>query len=471
MIKTDNKIKTAFIRFVFVISTLPFLLSSGSDWVTGQESVSPDVSNKDLEIINALVLKARLFESFFKENNILSYDKLFPNGEKKNSIMTISIIHRSLFVSSPKKQKEDKDDTLYPYTILIGDTTESGGYRNLITLQYSNSAKRTLATYSEITQLSNVEIVFFDDGTPKYCHVKYYNKEIGWFDDTKMSRIEWDKSGNVLSKENMEWIRELPLSSIAVEPNKTILFQKHSVKIGTNTSKDQDIIEVLKRAESICLAKSIDDILPCCHFPLFDKKTASGELRIVNNCLQSVFFCCDKKNGEGISGYYISWNKDDNPEIYAEGDISSILLLRHSEKEINSFTSQKTISIDGNGIEVRFHPTGYPATYKTIVKNRLFGRQIEWNDKGEVISDIDLDIPKPWTDVSSSLLNQPEPIVMRTWTSRDGQFSVQAKYLSADETTVTIEKENGTKTTVEISKLSESDQKYVERQRDAKKNQ
>jgi hypothetical protein len=86
-----------------------------------------------------------------------------------------------------------------------------------------------------------------------------------------------------------------------------------------------------------------------------------------------------------------------------------------------------------------------------------------------VISDIDLDIPKPWTDVSSSLLNQPEPIVMRTWTNRDGQFSVQAKYLPANETTVIIEKENGTRTTVEISKLSEPDQKYVERQRNAKK--
>jgi hypothetical protein len=66
-------------------------------------------------------------------------------------------------------------------------------------------------------------------------------------------------------------------------------------------------------------------------------------------------------------------------------------------------------------------------------------------------------------------LPQAEPVVMRTWTSRSGNFSVQAKYLSADETTVTIEKENGKKTIVEISKLSEPDQKYIERQRDAKK--
>jgi hypothetical protein len=70
---------------------------------------------------------------------------------------------------------------------------------------------------------------------------------------------------------------------------------------------------------------------------------------------------------------------------------------------------------------------------------------------------------------SKASLPQPELVVMRTWTSRDGKFSVQAKYVSADETTVVIEKENGAKITVEISKLSEPDQKYIERQRDAKK--
>jgi hypothetical protein len=30
------------------------------------------------------------------------------------------------------------------------------------------------------------------------------------------------------------------------------------------------------------------------------------------------------------------------------------------------------------------------------VNNRLYGRQIEWNNKGELIYDIDLDIPKEW---------------------------------------------------------------------------
>jgi hypothetical protein len=52
------------------------------------------------------------------------------------------------------------------------------------------------------------------------------------------------------------------------------------------------------------------------------------------------------------------------------------------------------------GVEVTFHPNGYPAHYRTIIRNRLFGRQIEWNDKGEVVSDVDLDIPKTWADAS-----------------------------------------------------------------------
>jgi hypothetical protein len=152
--------------------------------------------------------------------------------------------------------------------------------------------------------------------------------------------------------------------------------------------------------------------------------------------------------------------------LWLDGDLYE---LKGPDSGYHSLPLELQYKISGSGTEVKFHKNGYPAGYKTIANNRLFGRQIEWNDQGEVISDVDLDIPKPWVDASNPLLNQPEPVVMRTWTSRDGKFSVQAKYLSADETTVTIEKENGKRTAVEISKLSEPDQKYIERQRDAKK--
>jgi hypothetical protein len=65
---------------------------------------------------------------------------------------------------------------------------------------------------------------------------------------------------------------------------------------------------------------------------------------------------------------------------------------------------------------------------------------------------------------AEQLLNKPEPATMRTWTSRNGNFSIQAKYISAEETKVTLEKENGTIITVEVSKLSQEDRDYVKRQ-------
>jgi hypothetical protein len=60
--------------------------------------------------------------------------------------------------------------------------------------------------------------------------------------------------------------------------------------------------------------------------------------------------------------------------------------------------------------------------------------------------------------------NKMIPAVVRTWTNNNGKFSVQAKYISADENKVTLEKEDGTKITVEISKLSQEDRDYVKRQ-------
>ncbi len=51
-----------------------------------------------------------------------------------------------------------------------------------------------------------------------------------------------------------------------------------------------------------------------------------------------------------------------------------------------------------------------------------------------------------------------EPIAMRTWTSKGGNFGIEAKFVSANDKTVTLEKANGTTISVELSKLSEVDQ-------------
>jgi hypothetical protein len=96
-----------------------------------------------------------------------------------------------------------------------------------------------------------------------------------------------------------------------------------------------------------------------------------------------------------VNGFILTFN-DNRITKYVEGNLIQQTII--SSNKNNEPESRLIVNIDGNGTEVTFHPTGYPASYKTIVKNRLFGRQVEWNDKGEVTSDVDLDIPKPWAD-------------------------------------------------------------------------
>jgi hypothetical protein len=115
------------------------------------------------------------------------------------------------------------------------------------------------------------------------------------------------------------------------------------------------------------------------------------------------------KNGIFVIKYIFSidnkakcffFDKDGNLLMYINGQIN---LEKHydvenSNEQKNIRNTPENYRIDGNGIEMIFHSTGFPKSYTKIAKNRLFGRQIEWNDKGEVVSDVDLDIPKEWKD-------------------------------------------------------------------------
>jgi hypothetical protein len=101
-------------------------------------------------------------------------------------------------------------------------------------------------------------------------------------------------------------------------------------------------------------------------------------------------------------GYFMVFDEYSRLQKYVEGEVvfnqnltgyevakSAKLFLRDIGNERNRKAS---------GVEITFHSTGYPASYKTIVKGNLFGRQAEWNDQGEVIFDEDYDIPKPQKD-------------------------------------------------------------------------
>ena len=97
-------------------------------------------------------------------------------------------------------------------------------------------------------------------------------------------------------------------------------------------------------------------------------------------------------------GFFLVFDEQLRLQRYVEGEV---------EFDYNSsgYNVNKTakLSDNGSGFEITFHASGYPATYKSIVKKRLFGRQIEWNDKGEMITDIDQDIPKELKDVPKKI--------------------------------------------------------------------
>ncbi|MDR3233265.1 MAG: hypothetical protein LBT46_06345 [Planctomycetaceae bacterium] len=171
---------------------------------------------------------------------------------------------------------------------------------------------------------------------------------------------------------------------------------------------------------------------------------------------------CEQLLNKGRYACCLLFNEQGQLQQYLLGLLMKVKENENIQAEV---TGQPQYQIDGSGIEVKFHPTGYPASYKTIVKNRLFGRQIAWNAKGEVISDVDLDIPRPWTDAPKK---PAAPVVMRTWTSSGGKYHIRAEYVSADENQVILKNEEGKVFPVALSKLSTDDQNYVKEQLEVK---
>lgn len=157
---------------------------------------------------------------------------------------------------------------------------------------------------------------------------------------------------------------------------------------------------------------------------------------------------------------------------YYEGDVDFNDNIRM--KDGVGYMTKKRIPLNGNGIVIKFFSDGTPSTYKTIVRNRLFGRQIEWDEKGNVISDVDLDIPKPWSGAPKSQegqqqLAKDQPVAkeaklaspMRVWTTADGKSKTTARIIAKTDETVTLENEAGKRMEVKIERLIESDQKYI----------
>jgi hypothetical protein len=228
-------------------------------------------------------------------------------------------------------------------------------------------------------------------------------------------------------------------------------------------TKDQTLLTLFNRIESLLSIQKMNDIRRFFLWRLTKTKESVGILRCIDGKVCSIIIASRKNHF--LEGYFISFDNNEKVIVYAEGQMQDV---DENFKDINRISF---LSVDNQryvlnkGIEVKFHPTGYPSSYKTIVRNRLFGRQMEWNDKGEVISDVDLDIPRPWADAPKK---PAAPVAMRTWTSSGGKYHIRAEYVSADENQVILKNEEGKVFPVALSELSKEDLDYVNKQLEAK---
>jgi antitoxin component YwqK of YwqJK toxin-antitoxin module len=226
----------------------------------------------------------------------------------------------------------------------------------------------------------------------RFAGLKYDNDKIG-------ASYEWDKEGNVIKSEIRQKVSTAKIDVKAFVEEwynrdeakfryDANMFLAISPLVVHQMPKDQLIKRFFERQNNYIEALRNDHVNPMAIHPYIDVSDKIDlEYEFDKNHLLHVS-CkqeCWQTNAWITWGYVFEFGPDKQITRYFEGSLS-----RRSTLNRNPFYHE--------GIELIYHGKGVPASYKTIVRNRLFGRQIEWNEKGEVISDVDLDIPQPWPD-------------------------------------------------------------------------
>jgi hypothetical protein len=309
------------------------------------------------------------------------------------------------------------------FFILIGnaDMTTDHFYTDTISILYYRNIKKTdkldhiISGYADWGKtIGDVEVSIKFDKNKKAIegYVRYGLKS------TVESIVKWDDNGNIITKENVSLLSEKNVDKIKLpRPDKFTSIRQDSdtstksflsfkpVKLPSTNYKKTN--EVFKRIEYLVSMKKPRELAQLFTWEL-TKKNSGGTIHCVNGKVRDIAFCTTS------GGYYISFDEDGKILAYAEGSIDAMESRKFENFYNNSDKSQNMYWMFlncfvklGKGIEVTFHPNGYPASYRTVVRDRLFGRQIEWNDKGEVLSDVDFDIPKVWKDAPKT--NEPNP--------------------------------------------------------------
>jgi hypothetical protein len=434
--------------------------------------------------ITRLSARAKQFENYFTKGDYGGILTMFSDRTSKTSetlffLSDISDIKLEL-LEQAKINGDNRSaflESTQNYGITISDRNFNSPFEtNVVYLVFfkdkdNDSAIqcKRLASYVERDEKLNMQAQIDFNKTshsPDFCEINFSNS-------AKTTIIEWEKDGQIRKFENPQLLagknKTCPFPEIKNTEETTILFPKNT-SVRFPKSNNQEVKAVFSRLDKLSSVRKIEDQYHMYQWPLTKEKKAVAGICFTSQKLRYIAFATPRSNT--LQGYFLRFSPEGRILAYSEGIMHKLSDIRDIDDSIDDyFTTTEWIVFDQclvieKGVEIFFHGNGFPSKYCTHVKrNRLFGRQIEWNDKGEVISDVDLDIPKPWADAPKKAT---ETVAMRMWTSSGGKYHIRAEYVSADENRVILQNEEGKVFPVALSKLSTDDQNYVKEQLKAK---
>jgi hypothetical protein len=225
-----------------------------------------------------------------------------------------------------------------------------------------------------------------------------------------LSTIQWDEKGKVILKKDWNIITETKVMEPPIPRALQEKFAKNKISNQTKTFfsfkpvtfpkiNNKKIEAIFKRIEYLTNMKRPRDLTQLFNWELATKESR-GQVQCFNGKVRDINF------NTSVTGYNLSIDEDGTILAYAEGEIQygetrnleNFYKKQEGQSRQYYWNMLNSFYMLDKGVEITFHPNGYPASYHTVISNRLYGRQIEWNDKGEIVSDVDLDIPKEWKD-------------------------------------------------------------------------
>jgi hypothetical protein len=240
----------------------------------------------------------------------------------------------------------------------------------------------------------------------------YHDKDEIDFDNSiwkkgKFAPSEEFPSEEAFHKDHLSWLKEIPIDDIRL----SILNKKPIPPITLETENDYTlqipqhihpdarkvILRVIKKYK-VLKSGQVKKLLEDIHLDLNEYDNGAIFFRFEKKHLFDA--AIDARGYPVTRGSYFMFDDKSRVKMWLEGDMRE---LEDSFSKKRADPKKTKYTIDGDGVEIHFHPTGFPKSYRTIVRNRLFGRQIEWDENGKIISNVDLEFPQQWKEAPEKI--------------------------------------------------------------------